>query len=57
MNTTTFSLEQLNDSQKPAKAKKAMAAPATPKKRKLSTVEKLHVLRKFKWDFEAMKRA
>ena len=57
MNTTTFSLEQLNASQKPANAKKAMAAPATPKKRKLSTVEKLHVLRKFKWDFEAMKRA
>ena len=57
MNTTAFSLEQLTDSHKPAKAKRAAAAPATPKKRKLSTVEKLHALRKFKWDFEAMKRA
>ena len=64
MNTSTFSLEQLSSTPKTSAARKAAVksratkAPATAvKKRKPTTVEILHKMRRYTWDFEAMKRA
>lgn len=56
MKNTAFSLQQLGKPKTTAKAP-AKAVKPTVKKRRPTTGELIESLSKYKWDFEAMKRA
>lgn len=57
MKNVKFSLDQLTPAKKAAPAKVLRAPAAKPTKHGREAVRLLQQLRKFEWDFEAMKRA